>query len=205
VSVQLVLSSCSLGPAGSLSQAASGNWQHQLPLCRRQISDQGLCRLAGRRRRQKPEETDSKRPEPESRVYRMCYWKQPRAAATREEGRAEGKWRRAAAAAEPRHGCSALLGGGRAAHFFSLHETESRLPRGICCGPWELRCRPPTAPLSARADSTINLSWACMGCSLFLAEEAFSLSPAVWSMQCVGPDEWVRANLAIVGRRRDSD
>jgi hypothetical protein len=63
---------------------------------------------------------------------------------------------------------------------------------------------PADGTLSGRADSTRNLSWASMGC-WFLAEEAFSLSPAVWSMRCVGPDELVRANLAIVGRRRDSD
>lgn len=65
--------------------------------------------------------------------------------------------------------------------LFSLLRRRNRGPRGSCCGPWELQCRPPTAPLSARADSTRNLSWASMGC-WFLAEEAFSLSPGVWSM-----------------------
>lgn len=140
----LLALACSFRPTGSLSQAAASVPRSGVAaigsisfLCAG-VRDR-IRGFAGRRPRQETEETDSNkspRPEPESRVY----WKQPRATATSEEGRAEGKWRRAAAEAEPRDGCSALLGGGRAAHFFPSpccdDETEARgavvAGRGSC-------------------------------------------------------------------------
>jgi hypothetical protein len=90
VSVQLVLSSCLPSSSDRLAvsgrcvrpaERSSGNWQHQLPLCRRQRSDQGLCRT--------PSSTGDGFQTPRTGEPRvgMCYWKQPRATATREEGR----------------------------------------------------------------------------------------------------------------------
>lgn len=136
-------------------------------------SGQGLCRT--------PSSTGDGFQTPRTGEPRvgMCYWKQPPA----RKGGPEGKWRRAPAVAEPRDRCSALHGGGREAHFFFLPvATTKPRPEGHLLRAVGVAVPPADGTLSARADSTRNLSWACMGCSLFLAEEAFSLSPGVWSM-----------------------